>query len=51
LITDHNVQHTLAITNRSYIIHLGEILAHGSRDEILENPTAREIYLGKDFSM
>jgi lipopolysaccharide export system ATP-binding protein len=51
LITDHNVQHTLAITDRSYIIHLGEILAHGNREEILQNPTAREIYLGEDFSM
>jgi lipopolysaccharide export system ATP-binding protein len=51
LITDHNVQHTLAITHRSYIIHLGEILAHGSKDEILADPTAREIYLGHDFTM
>jgi lipopolysaccharide export system ATP-binding protein len=51
LITDHNVQHTLAITHRSYIIHLGEIVAHGDRSEILSNPIAREIYLGKDFEM
>lgn len=51
LITDHNVQHTLAITHRSYIIHLGEIVAHGNREEILSNPVAREIYLGKDFEM
>lgn len=51
LITDHNVQHTLAITDRSYIIHLGEILTHGNRNEILSNPVAREIYLGHDFEM
>jgi lipopolysaccharide export system ATP-binding protein len=51
LITDHNVQHTLAITHRSYIIHLGEILAHGTKEQILADPTAREIYLGKDFTM
>jgi len=51
LITDHNVQHTLSITQRSFIIHLGEILAHGSRNEILANPIAREIYLGRDFDM
>lgn len=51
LITDHNVQHTLSITHRSFIIHLGEILAHGTRDEILANPIAREIYLGRDFEM
>ena len=51
LITDHNVQHTLAITDRSYIIHLGEILTHGDRNEILSNPIAREIYLGQDFEL
>ena len=51
LVTDHNVQHTLAITHRSFIIHLGDILAHGTKDEILSNPTAREIYLGRDFTM
>lgn len=51
LITDHNVQHSLAITHRSYIIHLGEIVAHGDRDQILSNSIAREIYLGHDFEM
>ena len=51
LITDHNVRDTLEITNRSYIINLGEILAEGSREELLANPLAREIYLGKDFRM
>jgi len=51
LITDHNVQHSLAITHRSYIIHLGEIVVHGDRESILANPLAREIYLGHDFTM
>ncbi|MCK5153226.1 MAG: ATP-binding cassette domain-containing protein, partial [Spirochaetales bacterium] len=51
LITDHNVRDTLEITNRSYIINLGEILAEGSQEELLKNPLAREIYLGKDFRM
>lgn len=51
LITDHNVRDTLEITNRSYIINLGEILAQGSQEELLENPLARKIYLGKDFRM
>ncbi len=51
LITDHNVRDTLEITSRSYIINLGEILAEGTRDELLSNPRAREIYLGKDFQM
>jgi lipopolysaccharide export system ATP-binding protein len=51
LITDHNVRDTLEITNRSYIINLGEILVSGSKDELLENETARKVYLGDDFRM
>ncbi|HOV63516.1 MAG TPA: lipopolysaccharide ABC transporter ATP-binding protein, partial [Spirochaetia bacterium] len=51
LITDHNVRDTLEITHRSYIIHMGEILAHGTREHILENPQARQVYLGSEFHM
>ncbi len=51
LITDHNVRDTLEITHRSYIINLGEILVRGSRDELLDNEIAREVYLGSDFTM
>lgn len=51
LLTDHNVRDTLEITNRSYIINLGEIVASGTRDELLENEIARKIYLGHDFVM
>ena len=51
LITDHNVRDTLEITNRSYIINHGEILAEGSGKDLLGNTLAREIYLGKDFRM
>jgi lipopolysaccharide export system ATP-binding protein len=51
LITDHNVRDTLEITERSYIINLGEIMASGSRDELLSNEVARQIYLGRDFKM
>jgi lipopolysaccharide export system ATP-binding protein len=51
LLTDHNVRDTLEITNRSYIINLGSIVASGHREELLENPAAREIYLGHDFRM
>ncbi len=51
LITDHNVRDTLEITSRSYIINLGEILAEGTKEELLANPVARKIYLGKDFKM
>ena len=51
LITDHNVRDTLEITERSIIISTGQIVISGTCQEILDSPLAREIYLGKDFSM
>ncbi|HAH63019.1 MAG TPA: LPS export ABC transporter ATP-binding protein [Treponema sp.] len=51
LITDHNVRDTLEITNRAIIISTGQIMIQGTKQEILDSPVAREIYLGKDFSM
>ncbi len=51
LITDHNVRDTLEITDRSYIMNLGEVLISGSKDELLNSELARNIYLGKSFSM
>lgn len=51
LITDHNVRDTLEITDRAIIINKGSIVIQGSKQEILESEVAREIYLGKDFSM
>ena len=51
LITDHNVRDTLEITNRSYIINLGEILVSGTKEELLTNDIARRVYLGENFSM
>ena len=51
LITDHNVRDTLAITGHAYIINHGEILTGGSASELMKDDRAREIYLGKDFSM
>jgi lipopolysaccharide export system ATP-binding protein len=51
LITDHNVRDTLEITNRSYIIKDGEIVVAGSREEIMQNQMAREVYLGNSFSI
>ncbi len=51
LITDHNVRDTLQITDRAIIIASGQIVIQGSKDEILNSPVAREIYLGKDFAM
>ena len=51
LITDHNVRDTLEITDRAIIINTGTIMLQGSREEILNSELAREIYLGKNFSM
>ncbi len=51
LITDHNVRDTLEITNRSYIIKDGEIVVSGSREEIMQDKMAREVYLGDSFSI
>ena len=51
LITDHNVRDTLEITHRAIIISTGQIMMQGTKREILDSPVAREIYLGKDFSM
>ncbi len=51
LITDHNVRDTLEITDRAIIVSSGQITIQGSKEEILNSELAREIYLGKDFSM
>lgn len=51
LITDHSVRETLAITDRSYIMHAGEILVSGSSAEIAGDENARRFYLGERFSM
>lgn len=51
LITDHNVRDTLEITERAYIVNKGEILVSGSQEQIIENPEARQIYLGENFHM
>ncbi len=51
LLTDHNVRDTLAITTRAYIINRGVIVAHGEPQRIIDNPLARETYLGQDFEM
>jgi len=49
LMTDHNVQETLRITDRAYIIHEGKILLSGSPAEIATNPEAKALYLGERF--
>lgn len=49
LITDHNVRETLAITDRSYIMRDGAILASGSSEELYNNTLVRQYYLGDNF--
>ncbi|MGH7261018.1 MAG: LPS export ABC transporter ATP-binding protein [Nitrospiraceae bacterium] len=51
LITDHNVQETLSITDRAYIINEGTILESGAPDVIVNSSTARAIYLGERFKL
>jgi lipopolysaccharide export system ATP-binding protein len=51
LLTDHNVRETLTITDRSYIMFEGQILIAGTREELINDSRAREIYLGERFSM
>jgi len=51
LITDHNVQDTLKITERAYIIDKGKILKSGSPQELILSTEVKESYLGKDFSL
>ena len=51
LITDHNVRETLGLTDRAYIIYAGEVLREGNREDIINDPDVRRLYLGEDFSM
>ena len=51
LITDHNVRATLAITDRTYILSKGRILASGTPDQISENFNVKENYLGTSFEL
>jgi len=51
LLTDHNVRETLTITDRSYLMCDGKVLISGTKEELINNPKAREIYLGERFSM
>ena len=51
LITDHNVQETLKICDRAYIVNEGTIIASGKPEKILENKMVRQVYLGENFSI
>lgn len=49
LITDHNVQETLSITDRAYLLFEGELLKAGTAEELAADETVRKVYLGKNF--
>ncbi|MCC5923294.1 MAG: LPS export ABC transporter ATP-binding protein [Crocinitomicaceae bacterium] len=49
LITDHNVQETLSITDRAYLLFEGSILKSGSAEELAEDEQVRKVYLGQNF--
>lgn len=51
LITDHNVDETLSITDRAYLLFEGKVLFQGTAEELSENPIVREKYLGRDFEL
>jgi lipopolysaccharide export system ATP-binding protein len=51
LLTDHNVRETLSITDRAYLIAEGRILISGTASDLVNDPQARQIYLGEKFRM
>lgn len=51
LITDHNVQETLSITDRAYLLIDGKIFAHGVAEELASNEQVKKLYLGRDFEL
>lgn len=51
LITDHNVQETLSITDRAYLLFEGQILKSGSAEELASDEQVRRVYLGQNFEL
>ncbi|MCS6819769.1 MAG: LPS export ABC transporter ATP-binding protein [Chitinophagales bacterium] len=51
LITDHNVQETLSITDRAYLLFEGKILKQGAAEELASDPLVRKVYLGQNFEL
>lgn len=51
LITDHNVQETLSITDRAYLLFEGSILKSGTAEELAADPQVRKVYLGQNFEL
>ena len=51
LITDHNVQETLSITDRAYLLFEGDILKSGTAEELAADEQVRKVYLGRNFEL
>lgn len=51
LITDHNVRETLKLVDRAYLIHRGQVVYEGIAEQLVNDPKAREIYLGPEFNL
>lgn len=51
LMTDHDVRETLKLVDRAYLIHKGEVIYEGAAEQLVNDPKAREIYLGPDFNL
>jgi lipopolysaccharide export system ATP-binding protein len=51
LITDHNVRETLKLVDRAYLIHKGDVVYEGAAEQLVNDPKAREIYLGPEFNL
>jgi lipopolysaccharide export system ATP-binding protein len=51
LITDHNVNETLSITDRAYLLFQGKILKAGTAEELANDEQVRRVYLGKHFEL
>ena len=51
IVTDHNVRETLSIVDRAYLVYDGQILREGSSDFLVQDETARRLYLGQNFRM
>ena len=51
LMTDHDVRETLKLVDRAYLIHKGEVIYEGAAEQLVNDPKAREIYLGPEFNL
>jgi lipopolysaccharide export system ATP-binding protein len=51
IITDHNVRETLSVVDRAYMVYEGKILREGTSEQLVNDPLAREFYLGENFRM